>query len=65
MIKYYIKKSWAIILMFIGIGFFILGENFLTNHWFWERFTVATVLVTLGGYYCMIVEERMEKYGRC
>lgn len=65
MIKYYIKKSWAIILILSGIMFFVLGENFLTNHYFWERFTVASVLILFGTDYLMIVEGRMEKYGRC
>lgn len=71
MIKYYIKKSWAIILIITGIMFFMFGEslvdkNYILHNNYWlERLVVASVLILLGSNYLMIVEGRMEKYGRC
>ena len=65
MIKYYLKKAWAIILMLIGMGVFFFGEPVLQNHYWIERLVIAAVLVIVGGAYLMIVEGRMEKYGKC
>jgi hypothetical protein len=51
--------------MFGGVAFALLGEHWLVNHYFIERFTVGAVLFALGAYYWYVLDVRMEKYGRC
>jgi 4-amino-4-deoxy-L-arabinose transferase-like glycosyltransferase len=63
--KTFIKFGFAYLLMFGGVAFALLGEHWLVNHYFIERFTVGAVLFILGAYYWYVLDVRMEKYGRC
>ena len=63
--KTFIKFTFAFLLMFGGVAFALLGEHWLVNHYFIERFTTGTVLFILGAYYWYVLDVRMEKYGRC
>ena len=63
--KTILKFIFAYLLMFGGVAFALLGEHWLVNHYFIERFTVGAVLFVLGAYYWYVLDVRMEKYGRC
>jgi 4-amino-4-deoxy-L-arabinose transferase-like glycosyltransferase len=63
--KIFIKFGFAYLLMIGGVAFALLGEHWLVNHYFIERFTVGAVLFILGAYYWYVLDVRMEKYGRC
>lgn len=63
--KTILKFLFAYLLMFGGVAFALLGEHWLVNHYFIERFTVGAVLFILGAYYWYVLDVRMEKYGRC
>ena len=63
--KTFIKFTFAYLLMFGGVAFALLGEHWLVNHYFIERFTTGAVLFALGAYYWYVLDVRMEKYGRC
>ena len=71
MVKYYFKKGFSYILILSGIWFLIFGESLVDkewimhNHYFFERFIVASILCGVGFFYFDLIETRMEKYGRC
>jgi 4-amino-4-deoxy-L-arabinose transferase-like glycosyltransferase len=63
--KTILKFTFAFLLMFGGVAFALLGEHWLVNYYFIERFTVGAVLFILGAYYWYVLDVRMEKHGRC
>lgn len=63
--KTFIKFGFAYLLMFGGVFIALLGEHWLVNHYYIERFTTGAVLFTFGARYWCILEVRMTKYGRC
>lgn len=52
-------------LVIIGVFIFMLGENFLTHKYIIERLIASSVFIANGLNYAMILEARLEKYGRC
>lgn len=63
--KTFIKFGFAYLLMFGGVFIALLGEHWLVNHYYIERFTIGTILFVLGARYWCILQIRLEKYGRC
>ena len=63
--KTFIKFIFAYLLMFGGVMLALLGEHWLINHHYIERFTIGTILFVLGAHYWCVLQIRLEKYGRC
>lgn len=63
--KTILKFLFAYALMFAGVLFALMGEHYLVNHYYIERFTTGSIVFLLGARYWCILDVRMEKYGRC
>lgn len=63
--KTLLKKGFAILLMFSGVMIAILGEGYMTNYHWMERYIAGVVIYLLGARYWYILDVRLSKYGRC